>query len=140
MRPVRAGLRRTWACGLSDRQMAHSVRGSRPPVAEDVRRAPAAGRSWPLPDALAATALARRLFATAAKPPVARRPTPAWATVPQERQRQGGTLGLWWQAYKARPPDGLQYRQCGEAYRPWTGQLELVLRQSHRAGEPLCVA
>jgi hypothetical protein len=55
-RPVRAVCRRTWAWGLRDRKSAHSVRVSRPTVAEDVRRAPEAGRSWPLPETLAETA------------------------------------------------------------------------------------
>src|SRR5215472_8380994 len=94
MRHVREVLRRKWACGLSDRKIAQSLRGSRPPVAEYVRRAQAAGLSWPLPDALDETALERRLFATAAKPPGARRPTPDWATGHQERKRKGGTLVL----------------------------------------------
>ena len=48
MRPVREVLRLKWACGLSDRKMAQSVRVSRPTVAEYVRRAQAAGLAWPL--------------------------------------------------------------------------------------------
>ena len=139
MRQVRAVLRLKWACGLSDRKIAHSLRVSRPTVAEYVRRAQAAGLSWPLPDALDETALEQRLLATAAKTPVARRPTPDWATVHQERKRQGVTLVLLWQAYKANTPAGLQYSQCCEAYRPWAGKLDLVMRQSHRAGETLFV-
>lgn len=115
MRQVREVLRLTWACGLSDRKIAQSVRGSRPTVAEYVRRAQAAGLSWPLPDTLDDTALERRLFATAAPPPLARRPTPDWAIVHQELKRKGGTLLLLWQAYKASPPNGLQYSQFCEA-------------------------
>src|SRR5215831_9367442 len=67
MRQVREVLRLKWACGLSDRKIAQSLRVSRPTVAEYVRRAQAAGLSWALPDALDETALERRLFATAAK-------------------------------------------------------------------------
>jgi transposase len=52
MRQVREVLRLKWACGLSDRKIAHSLRVSRPTIAEYVRRAQAAGLSWPLPDAL----------------------------------------------------------------------------------------
>ena len=69
MRQVREVLRLKWACGLSDRKIAQSLRVSRPTVAEYVRRAQAAGLSWPLPDALDETALERRLFATAAQTP-----------------------------------------------------------------------
>ena len=139
MRQVREVLRLKWACGLSDRKIAQSLRVSRPTVAEYVRRAQAAGLSWPLPDALDETALERRLFATAATTPVARRPTPDWATVHQELKRKGVTLVLLWQEYKAITPDGLQYSQFCEAYRHWTGKLDLVMRQSHRAGETLFV-
>ena len=46
---------------------------------------------------------------------------------------------LLWQAYKASTPDGLQYSQFCEAYRQWAGKLDLVMRQSHRAGETLFV-
>jgi transposase len=139
MRQVREGLRLKWACGLSDRKIAQSVRVSRPTVAEYVRRAQAAGLSWPLPDTLDDTALERRLFTTAAPTPIAKRPTPDWAIVHQELKRKGVTLLLLWQEYKASTPTGLQYSQFCEAYRQWAGQLDLVMRQSHRAGETLFV-
>jgi transposase len=139
MRQVRKVLRLTWACGLSDRTIAHSVRGSRPPVAEYVRRAQAAGLSWPLPDRLDDTALERQLCATAAHTPRARRPTPDWTVAHQERTRQGGTVLLVWHADKASPPDGRQDSPCCEAYRQWPGKLALVMRPSPRAGETLFV-
>ena len=65
MRQVREVLQLKWACGLSERKIAQSVRVSRPTVAEYVRRAQEAGLSWPLPDTLDDTALERQLFATA---------------------------------------------------------------------------
>jgi transposase len=139
MRQVREVLRLKWACGLSDRKIAQSLRVSRPTVAEYVRRAQAAGLSWPLPDALDETALERRLFARAAHTPEAKRPLPDWGTVHRELKRKGVTLVLLWQEYKAITPDGLQYSQFCEAYRQWAGKLDLVMRQSHRAGETLFV-
>jgi transposase len=139
MRQVREVLRLKWACGLSDRKIAQSLRVSRPTVAEYVRRAQAAGLSWPLPDTLDDTAIERQLFATAAHTPIAKRPTPDWPIVHQELKRKGVTLLLLWQEYKASTPDGLQYSQFCEAYRKWTGKLDLVMRQSHRAGETLFV-
>src|SRR5205823_7603315 len=89
MRQVREVLRLKWACGLSDRKIAQSLRVSRPTVAEYVRRAQAAGLSWPLPDALDETALEGRLFATAAHTPMARRPPPDWAIIHKELKRKG---------------------------------------------------
>jgi hypothetical protein len=111
MRQVREVLRLKWACGLSDRKIAQSVRISRPTVAEYVRRAQAAGLTWPLSDALDDVALERRLFPTAAHTPATRRPLPDWAKVHQELKRKGVTLVLLWQEYKASTPDGLQYSQ-----------------------------
>ena len=94
MRQVREVLRLKWACGLSDRKIAQSLRVSRPTVAEYVRRAQAAGLAWPLPDTLDDTALERQLFATAAHIPIAKRPTPDWTIVHQELKRKGVTLLL----------------------------------------------
>jgi len=139
MRQVREVLRLKWAAGLSDRKIAHSLRVSRPTVAEYVRRAQAAGLAWPLPDTLDDVTLERHLFPTATVTPVARRPTPDWATVHQELRHKGVTLLLLWQEYKAGTPEGLQYSQFCEAYRQWRGKLDLVMRQSHRAGETLFV-
>jgi transposase len=139
MRQVREVLRLKWACGLSDRKIAQSLRVSRPTVAEYVRRAQAAGLSWPLPEPLDDSALEKQLFATATKTPVARRPMPDWTVVHRELKRPGVTLVLLWQEYKATTPEGLQYSQFCEAYRQWAGKLDLVMRQSHRAGERLFV-
>ena len=57
----------------------------------------------------------------------------------RELKRPGVTLVLLWQAYKVLTPDGLQDSQFCQAYRQWAGQLDLVMRQSHRAGETLFV-
>jgi transposase len=59
--------------------------------------------------------------------------------VHRELKRKGVTLVLLWQEYKEITPDGLQYSQFCEAYRQWAGKLDLVMRQSHRAGETLFV-
>ena len=139
MRQVREVLRLKWACGLSDRKIAQSLRLSRPTVAQYVRRATAAGLAWPLPEDLNEEALERRLFVTAHQLPSLHRPMPDWAIVHQERKRKGVTLLLLWQEYKAATPDGLQYSSFCEAYRTWAKQLDLVMRPSPRAGEALFV-
>ena len=139
MRQGRDVVRLKGACGLRDRTMAHSLRGSRPTDAAYVRRAQAAALAWPLPDALDATVLDSPLCATAAPTSVARRPLPHWGTVPRARTRQGGTLVLVWQESQALTPTGLQYRQGWEAERQGAGPLALGMRPSHRAGEPLLV-
>jgi hypothetical protein len=49
------------------------------------------------------------------------------------------TLQLAWQEYKQDEPGGYQYSLFCELYRQWTGKLDLVLWQEHRAGEKLFV-
>ena len=49
------------------------------------------------------------------------------------------TLALLWQEYKAEHPEGLQYSQFCERYRTWRQRLDVVMRQTHRAGEKLFV-
>jgi transposase len=97
MRQVYEVLRLKWAQGLSDRQIAHSLGISRPTVADYVRRAQAAGLSWPLPATYDEGRLERVLFPAVS----ARGPTPHlvpdWATVHHELKRKGVTLFLLWQ-------------------------------------------
>ncbi len=134
MRQVREVLRLRWACGCSVRQTAMRCGVSRPAVDEYVRRALAAGWSWPLPADLDDAALERRLFPLALSERPAR-PLPDHATVHQELKRKGVTLMLLWEEYKERSPEGLQYSQYCERYRAWARKLDLSMRQVHRAGE-----
>jgi transposase len=139
MRQVYDVLRLKWAAGLSERQIAHSLGLSRPTVASYVHRAQAAGLSWPLPEGLDEVTLEARLFpAHTAKGTLAPL-APDWASVHQELKRKGVTLLLLWQEYKAHTPDGFQYSWFCQAYRAWAGKLDVVMRQSHRAGEKLFV-
>jgi len=139
MRQVHEVLRLKWASGLSDRQIAQRLGLSRPTVAAYVQRAQAAGLSWPLPEGLDEAALERLLFppspAHSLFPPLA----PDWAQVHQELKRKGVTLLLLWQEYKAATPEGFQYSWFCQASKAWVGKLDLVMRQSHRAGEKLFV-
>jgi transposase len=139
MRQVREVLRLKWACGLSDRQIAHSLRISRPTVADYVRRAQRAGLSWPLPEHLDDPRLERQLEARVEPTAPPSRPMPDWATVHQELKCKGVTLFLLWQEYKARHPDGVQYSWFCEAYNKWAFQLDVVMRQRHQAGDKLFV-
>jgi transposase len=139
MRQVHEVLRLKWAVGLSDRQIAHSLSLSRPTVANYVQRARAAGLSWPLPGGLDATALEQRLFPPPAARGTLRHLAPDWAQVHRELKRKGVTLLLLWQEYKATMPEGFQYSGFCHAYRTWAAQLDVVMRQDHRAGEKLFV-
>jgi hypothetical protein len=98
MRHVHDVLRLQWEQGVSERTITQSLGLSRPAVAESVRRAQAAGFSWPFPATCDEGALARLLLPSSPARVPAPHLVPDWATVYQALQRQGVTLFLLWQA------------------------------------------
>lgn len=137
MRKIREVLR-LHAQGWARRQIARSVGVAHSTIREYLRRAEAAGLSWPLPPDLTDSELEARLFPPP-KPSTVLRPLPVWSEVYQELRKKGVTLQLVWLEYKEQYPDGLQYSQFCERFRQWKGTLDLVLRQEHRAGEKVFV-
>src|SRR5690606_5680153 len=107
-------------------------------VQECLRRARAAGLTWPLPDELNEEALHARLYRRAAPPPN-RRPEPDFAHVHAELARRGVTRLLLWQEYKAEQPEGWQYSVFCERYQRWLATQDLVLRQAHEPGDKFFV-
>lgn len=138
MRKVREILRLKFEYGLSDRKIATSCRVSRRSVAEYIRRAKAAGLSWPLAREMNDTAIERMLFPDGGKVK-GERPVPDWSYVHKELRRKGVTLVLLWQEYKECNPDGYQYSWFCREYGKWASKVDVVMRQSHRAGEKLFV-
>ena len=121
MRKIREVLRLKWDGGVSNRRIAQSCAIGRPTVTEYLRRAAAAGLSWPLPAELDDAELERRLFPRPASLPADLRTAGDWAQVHQELKRKGVTLALLWQEYKVTRPGGYQYSAfCGH-YRAWLG-------------------
>lgn len=129
---------RLHAAGHSQHQISRSCGVARSTVAQYVQRAEAAGLPWPLPESLDQAALERRLFPkprSAAAP----RPIPDGARVHQALRRPGVTLWLLWHEYKAVYPEGYQYTWFCQQYRGWAVKTDVVMRQTHRAGEAVFV-
>jgi transposase len=139
MRKITEGLRLKWQEGRSAREIAQRVGIGRTTVGEYLTRAAAAGLNWPLPGDLDAAALERRLFPAPVGPGACPRVEPDWARVHRELRRPGVTLALLWQEEQERDPTGYQYSQFCARYAAWRGRLDVVMRQSHRAGEKLFV-
>jgi len=137
MRKIKEILRLKWEAGLSARQIAHSLSISHSTVLDMLRRAERAGFTWPLPDIDDAT-LEAKLY-PGNPDPKRPRPEPDMEYIHRELRRKGVTLQLLWWEYKQAYPDGLQYSQFCERYRRWHEKLDVVLRQSHRAGEQMQV-
>ena len=139
MRKVEEVLRLRWGAGLSVRQISQAVGIGRTTVSDYIARAQAAALGWPLPEGMDGVELERRLFKTPAGPSRQGRAQPDFAAVHRELRGKGVTLFLLWQEYRERHPDGYGYSQFCDRYARWKGQVDVVMRQSHRAGEKLFV-
>ncbi len=138
MRKIKEVLRLKFDGKQSNRNIAVSCSVSRSTVADYLLRAKAAGLTWPLPNGLSETALDQLLF-----PPreISSRssPEPDWNEIFKELKRKSVTMSLLWQEYREKHPDGYQYSWFCQKYKDWSGKLDLVMRQDHRAGEKLFV-
>ena len=138
MRNIREVLRLTFGEGLSRRQVSASSGIPLTTVSDYVARAVLASLGWPLPEGLDDDELERLLY-----PPVlssaAARPLPEWSYVHRELRRKNVTLQLLWLEYREQHPDGYGYSQFCNLYRAWARQVDVVMRQVHRAGEKLFV-
>jgi transposase len=125
--------------GFSQREIATSVGVSKTAVREYLRRAEAAGLSWPLPETTDDAALEEMLFPPAV--PVAVRPLPEWRRVHMELKnpRHHVTLRLLWLEWKAEHPDGWRYSRFCHHYRQWLMTQDVVMRLSYAGGARMFV-
>lgn len=138
MRKIREVLRLRLSHKKSIREISQSCSIGKSTVSDYVLRASAAGLSWPLPDDISDEELERRLYS----PPGVQernRQVPDWSYVHKELKRKSVTLALLWHEYKEKNPDGYQYSWFCQQYAKWSGKIDLVMRQEHRAGEKLFV-
>ena len=142
---IKEVLRLKFGSGLSHRQIASSCNIAHSTVADYLKRAALAGLSWPLPEGLSDDALQERLAGAVVPPttvPSPKKPLPDFAHIHRElrsHEKLNLTLDLLWREYKDQYPDGYQYTQFSWLYRQWRGRLDLVMRQTHKAGEKVFV-
>jgi transposase len=138
VRKVREILRLKFELGLKNRQIARSCSIPHSSVANCLKRAKAAGLTWPLPFDANEAALEAKLFPIV---PVNREvPLPDFVSMHAQLIRHKHlTLELLWQEYKQGYPDGFQYSWFCELYGRWARKLDIVLRQEYRAGEKMFV-
>lgn len=138
MRKITEVLRLKHEGQLSNRAIARAVGTGHSTVGDYLRRAKAAGLSWPLPPEMTNEELEAKLYPEP-PPSHAARPLPDWQQVDRELRRKGMTLMLLWQEYKSTRPDGYQYSRFCELFREWESKLDVVMRQRHVFGEKLFV-
>jgi len=138
MRKCKEILRLRWEKGLGIRQIARSLSVSHSTVLALLYRAQAAGLSWPLPEDVDDATLEQKLYPGQGEGSC-NRPEPDWEQIHRELRRKSVTLQLLWLEYKREHPNGYQYSRFCDRYRRWSATLDVVMRQTHRAGEKMFV-
>jgi transposase len=136
MRRIREVLRLHFEAKLNERQIAKICSVGKGTVRRYLKRIAIAGLSWPLPTELDDATLEQRMFPP--PPPAApgSRPLPDFTIVHKElKSRQNVTLQLLWEEHHQAHPEGYNYSWFCQMYRNWARNLDIVLRQEHRAGE-----
>ncbi|MDD2201354.1 MAG: IS21 family transposase [Firmicutes bacterium] len=139
MRKIKEILRLYHEVGLSRRRIAESLQAAHSTVGDVIRRANGVGLGWPIPDTMTWDDVERLLYPGNTNKPRTR-PMPKWEQIHRElKSKKSVTLQLLWYEYKQENPDGVQYSQFCAYYREWVRKLDVVMRQTHRAGEKMFV-
>lgn len=139
MRKIKEILRLKYEAGLSNRAIAGACKISNSTVGEYLRRAEAAGVSWPLGE-LGEDELYQKLFGEPTPLPEKARPLPDWEEVRKELRQKGVTLRLIWIEYLEKHPDGYKHSQFEEYYRRWKkAHCEPSMHNTHVGGERMQV-
>jgi transposase len=141
MRKTKEVLRLRFELGLGLRQIARSCSLGLGTVHDYLQRAKAAGIGWPLPEDWDEEKLESALFGAApARSSDPDKGTPDFAAIHEQKQRHRHvTLQLLWEEYRQANPAGYGYSRFCELYQRWRNQLDVVLRQEHKAGEKMFV-
>lgn len=139
LRKIEEVLRLRFGAKMGVRQVA-AVGIGKATVSEYVARAQAQGLSWPLPEGMDAAEFERRLLpSTDVERRASQRAQPDWQAIDRELRRKGVTLLLLWQEYIECHPQGYSYTRFCELHAAYKGRVDVVMRQTHRAGEKLFV-
>ena len=139
MRQIQEILRLKHQNKLSVREIARSCGLATSTIGDYLKRAAAAGITWPLPEGQGEKELLGQLLASAVAQSAGDEALPDWPSLHQELARQGVTLQLLWQEYRRTHAEGYGYSRFCELYRRWAGTLDPVLRQVHLPGQKMFV-
>jgi transposase len=140
MRQVHEILRLKHQNQLTIREIAGSCGLPPSTVGDYLKRADAAGISWPLAEHVDEQELLIRLMGAAPAPTTEEKTSsPDWPYIHKELRRKSVTLMLLWKEYRQACPEGYRYSRFCELYQQWSGTLDPVLRQHHPPGERMFV-
>jgi len=139
MRKIREIMRLKKELGLSDRQVARSLKISHSTVRSYQKRIELAGLTWPMLKEMSEEEILSSLFPQKQKPK-SQRAEPGWRKIDKDLRKKGVTRMLLWQEYLEEYPAGYSYSQFCELYIRWLKQQDKpVLRQVAKAGEKVQV-
>jgi transposase len=125
---------------ISAREIGRRLGAARSTIQDNLKRAAAAGLSWPLPGELTDEVLEHRLFGHAGtRPGFRRRPEPDWAALACELKRPGVNLMVLWEEYRAIHREGYCYSRFCDLFREFEHRLSPTMRQDHVAGDKVFV-
>jgi len=134
VRKIKEVLRLKYALHKPQREISRISGIGKTTVHEYIRRAKAAGLSWPLPEELTEDSLGKMLF------PGESGPSGEKATIPflhiwEELRRPHVTKALLWEEYKRDNANGYQYSFFSKRVSEYLGTVNYSMRQEHKAGE-----
>ena len=139
MKKIKEILRLKHEAGLSNRAIAGACKISNSTVGEYLRRAKAAGISWPLGE-LSEDEIYQKMFGDPTPVPEKAKPLPDWEEVRKELRKKGVTIHLIWIEYIEKHPDGYKHSQFEEYYRRWKKtHCEPSMHITHVGGERMQV-
>ena len=121
--------------GVSAREIGRRLGAARSTIQDNLKRAAAAGLTWPLADDVTEDALEQRLFGRAgATTGMRRRAEPDWAALARELKRPGVTMMILWEEYRETHSGGYGYSRFCDLLRGFLDcwRLDLPLTAAHR--------
>ena len=137
MDKAREILRQHFEVGLSQREIADSVKVSLGTVSGILAKARAAGINYPVK--LNNKELGSILYPAVEKDGNQKYAEPDMEYVHREMQKKGVTLTLLWEEYKTEHPDGLMFTQFCTRYRAFRKMNDVYMRKIYKAGERVMV-
>jgi len=139
VRKIKEVLRLKYETELSNRVIAGACKVSNSTVGEYLKRAEAAGISWPLGE-IGEEELYQKLFPEKAVVTERKYPLPDWEEIQRDKRKKGVTLQLLWQEYKEKYPEGYRYSRFCEYFQRWKdSQVEPRRHIEHTGGEQMQV-
>ena len=143
MRKLKEVMRLRFELHLGYQQIGRSCAIGVSTVHKYLKRAEAAGLTWPLPKDWDEARVEAAVFLRAVPPAGLTQPSrsqPDFAAIHEQlRRHRHLTLQLLWEEYREANPDSYRYSRFCELYQRWRSKLDVVLRQEHKAGEKMFV-